>query len=75
MENISLPDGTRSTETKTIEEFEMGFREENIPLLRNLRIKEMMNRAKSNDPALWPFKKISSLLLMLSLLIYSAKRF
>ena len=29
---------------------------ENMPLLRNLRIKEMMNSAKSNDPAIWPFK-------------------
>ena len=52
MENMSLPDGTRSTETKTVEEFERGFREENMPLLRNLRIKKVMNRAKSNDPAL-----------------------
>ena len=56
MENMTLPDGTRSTETKVIEEFEREFREENMPLLRNLRIKKMMNRAKSNDPALWPFK-------------------
>ena len=56
MKNMSLPDGTRSTETKTVEEYEMGFREENIPLLRNLRIKEIMNRAKSNDPALWHLK-------------------
>jgi hypothetical protein len=52
MENISLQDGTRSTETKTVEEFERGFREENMPLLRNLPIKKVMNRAKSNDPAL-----------------------
>jgi len=28
----------------------------NMTLIRNLRIKEMMNRAKSNDSALWPFK-------------------
>jgi hypothetical protein len=56
MENMPLPDGTRSTEAKTVEVFEREFREENMPLLRNLGIKEMMNRAKSNDPALWPFK-------------------
>ena len=57
MENMTLPDGTRSTETKVIEEFEREFLEENMPLLiKKLRIKEMMNRAKSNDPALWPFK-------------------
>jgi hypothetical protein len=52
MEHMPLTDGTRSTETKTDEEFERGFREDNMPLLRNLRIKEVMNRAKSNDPAL-----------------------
>jgi hypothetical protein len=75
MENMPFPNGTRSTETKTVEQYERRFREENMTLIRNLCIKEMMNRAKSNDPALWPFKKISSLLLMLSLLIYSAKRF
>ena len=50
MENMPLPDRTRSTETNTVEEFEREFREENMPLLRNLRIKEMMNSAKSNDP-------------------------
>jgi hypothetical protein len=52
MENMPLPYGTCSTETKTVEEFYRKFREENMPLLGNLRIKEMMNRAKSNDPAL-----------------------
>ena len=37
--------------------FDRKFREENMTLLRNLRIKkEMMNSAKSNDPAIWPFK-------------------
>jgi hypothetical protein len=32
--------------------------ENNIRGLRNLRIKEVINRAISNDPALWPFKLI-----------------
>jgi hypothetical protein len=56
MENMSLPGGTHSTETNTVEEFESEFREENMPLLRSLRIKEMMSRVKSNDPVLLPFK-------------------
>jgi len=50
------PDETHSTKINSVEEFESKLREENIRLLRNLRLKEMMNRAKSNDPALWPFK-------------------
>jgi len=34
MENMSLPDGTRSTETNTIEEFKREFREKIMPLLK-----------------------------------------
>ena len=32
MENMSLPDGTRSTETKTVEQYERRFREEKYDL-------------------------------------------
>jgi hypothetical protein len=53
---MPLPDRTRSTETKTVKEFEREFWEENMTLLRNLLIKEMMSSPKSNDPAIWPFK-------------------
>jgi len=54
--DMPSPDETHSTKINSVEEFESKLREENIRLLRNLRLKEMMNRAKSNDPALWPFK-------------------
>jgi hypothetical protein len=53
---MHLPYRTPSTETNTVDEFEREFWEENMPLLSNLRIKEMMNSAKLNDPAIWPFK-------------------
>jgi hypothetical protein len=49
-------DDTHSTKSINVEEFENQLQEENMRLLRNLRIKEMIGRAKSNDPALWPFK-------------------
>ena len=49
-------DETHSTDTNNVEEFENKLREENLRLLRNLRLKEMMRKAKSNDPTLWPFK-------------------
>jgi hypothetical protein len=49
-------DETHSTETNNVEEFEHKLREENMRLLRSLRLKEMMTKAKTNDPALWPFK-------------------
>jgi hypothetical protein len=55
-ENMPSPDDIRSTKINSVEEFENNLREENMRLLRNLRLKEMMNKAKSNDPALWPFK-------------------
>jgi hypothetical protein len=54
--NLPSLDEIHSTETYTIDEFESKLREENIRLLRNLRLKEMLSKAKSNDPALWPFK-------------------
>ena len=47
---------THSTATNNVEEFERKLREENMRLLRNLRLKEMMRKAKLNDPTLWPFK-------------------
>jgi hypothetical protein len=54
--NLPSLDETQSSDTNNVEEFESKLREENIRLLRNLRLKEMMIKAKSNDPGLWPFK-------------------
>jgi hypothetical protein len=54
--NMPSPDKVHSTETNNVEEFEDKLREENMRLLRNLRLKEMLTKAKSNDPAMWPFK-------------------
>lgn len=54
--NMPSPEETPSTKKKCVEEFEDNLREENIRLLRNLRLKELVSKAKSNDPALWPFK-------------------
>jgi hypothetical protein len=54
--NMSSPDETHSTKFTSVEEFENKLREENMRLLRKLCIKEMIGRAKSNDPTLWPFK-------------------
>jgi hypothetical protein len=55
-ENMPSPDENHSTKINSVEEFENNLREENMRLLRNLRLKEMMSKAKSNDPDLWPFK-------------------
>jgi hypothetical protein len=55
-ENLPSPDETQSTDSNNVEEFENKLREENMRLLRNLRLKEMMSKAKTKDPALWPFK-------------------
>jgi hypothetical protein len=54
--HLPSKDEIRLNEAETIEEFESKLREENIRLLRNLRLKEMMIKAKSNDPALEPLK-------------------
>ncbi len=54
--NLPSRDETHSTESNNVEEFERKLREENMRLLRNLRLKEMISKAKSNDPSLWPFK-------------------
>jgi hypothetical protein len=47
---------THSIENCNVEEFEDKLRAENMRLLRNLRLKEMIAKSKSNDPSLWPFK-------------------
>jgi hypothetical protein len=52
--NMPSPDETHSTDN--VEEFEEKLREENMRLLRNLRLKEMIAKSKTNDPALWPYK-------------------
>ncbi len=49
-------DPSHSSKNNNVEEFESKLREENMRLLRNLRIKEIIDKVKSNDPALWPFK-------------------
>ncbi len=54
--NMLSPEETPSSETDSLDEFEKNLREENIRLLRNLRLQEMMAKANSNDPGLWPFK-------------------
>lgn len=36
--------------------FENNLREENLKLLRNLRLQEMMGKIKSPDSKQWPFK-------------------
>ena len=54
--NMPSLDETHSSKSNSVEEFESKLREENMRLLRSLRIKEMISRAKSNDPATLPFK-------------------
>lgn len=45
-----------SAKEESIKAFENNLHEENLRLLRNLRIQEMIGKAKKNDPSLWPFK-------------------
>jgi len=44
------PEATRSPEPDSFEEFENNLREENMRLLRNLRLQEKIGKVKSNDP-------------------------
>ncbi len=48
----SVPSLDDSHKNNNVEEFENKLREENMRLLRKLRIKETIDKAKSNDPAL-----------------------
>jgi hypothetical protein len=54
--NLPSLDETHSNETNNVDEFEHKLREENMRLLRNLRLREMIAKAKSNDPNQCPFK-------------------
>ncbi len=55
--NMPFPEDDGSSAQKdSLESFENDLREENLRMMRNLRLKEMIGKAKKNDPTVWPFK-------------------
>ncbi len=55
-ESSSPEKNKSSAEIDTFSAFENNLREENLRILRSLRIQEMTGKIKPGDPKQWPFK-------------------
>lgn len=49
-------ENSSSANDDRVEAFENNLREDNLRLLRSLRLQEMMGKIKSDTPEQWPFK-------------------
>ncbi len=53
---LSAEELSSSNQNEQIDEFEKNLKEENLRIFRELRLKDLMVKVKSNDPAMWPFE-------------------